>query len=80
MGYYQFTEITFHFSPSSSTVNASENVGADKLDSVDERLMILRCRRKTNGEDCLEHGLANVLVAVDSERYERFRKDVRSSV
>lgn len=38
---------------------------ADKLDSVEERPVIIRCRRKTNGEGCLEHGLANLLVAVD---------------
>ena len=42
--------------------------------------MVIRRRRKTNGEDCREHGLANLLVAVDSERYERFRKNVRGSV
>lgn len=36
----QIAEIIFHVSHSSSTTNVSENVGADKLDSGGERLMI----------------------------------------
>lgn len=56
----KITEIIFLFSHSSSTTNASENV-IDKLDSVGEKLMIIRCRRKANGEYCLEHELGRLV-------------------
>lgn len=80
MGYYHSLLKLFFISVTAPGLKMPQKTEADKLDSVEERPVIIRCRRKTNGEGCLEHGLANLLVAVDSEGYERFRKNVRGSV
>lgn len=80
MGYcHGLLKLVFCFSHSSSTTNASENVGVDRLNgrnACDYRMQA----KKQMEVIALNVELANFLVAVDSKRYERFSRNVSGSM
>lgn len=80
MGYFHgLLKLFFCFSHSSSTTNASENVGVDRLNG--RNACDYRMQEKNQMEViALNVELANFLVAADSKRYKRFSRNVSGSM